>query len=63
MSLVDRLRTRLRDTRGRVLLGWIPTGYPPQARGITIDGVTYPLDGQPPVARSKGWGDLPGGRT
>lgn len=27
--------------------------------GVVIDGVVYPLEGQPPVARSKGWGILP----
>lgn len=26
--------------------------------GIDIDGVNYPLGGQPPVAVSHGWGDL-----
>ena len=24
--------------------------------GISVDGVVYPLAGQPPVARSHGWG-------
>ena len=39
--------------------------YPPAgdqseggASGIKIDGVEYPLDGQPPVAVSHGWGNL-----
>jgi hypothetical protein len=26
--------------------------------GIVVDGAVYPLEGQPPVARSHGWGDL-----
>ena len=28
------------------------------AEGIPIDGAVYQLDGQPPRAQSKGWGDL-----
>jgi len=30
-----------------------------RAAGIEIDGVVYPLDGQPPVATSSGWGAIP----
>jgi hypothetical protein len=26
--------------------------------GVVIDGVVYPLEGEPPVAVSKGWGDM-----
>jgi hypothetical protein len=26
--------------------------------GIVIDGAVYPLEGQPPIAVSHGWGDL-----
>jgi hypothetical protein len=29
-----------------------------RAYGIEIDGVVSPLGGQPPVATTKGWGDL-----
>jgi hypothetical protein len=28
--------------------------------GILIDGVIYPLQGEPPVAKTKGWGHVPG---
>jgi hypothetical protein len=28
--------------------------------GIWIDGVIYPLQGEPPVAKTKGWGRVPG---
>lgn len=31
----------------------------PQAYGYTIDGVTYPLEGQPPKARGGNWGPPP----
>jgi len=30
--------------------------------GVLIDGVVYPLQGQPPVATTKGWGVVPGSR-
>jgi hypothetical protein len=33
-----------------------PSWAPPL--GVVIDGVVYPLEGQPPVAVSHGWGDL-----
>ena len=26
--------------------------------GVVIDGAVYPLEGQPPIAVSHGWGDL-----
>jgi hypothetical protein len=26
--------------------------------GVVIDGVVYPLQGEPPIAVSHGWGDL-----
>ena len=28
------------------------------ASGIVIDGTHYALAGQPPIARSKGWGNM-----
>jgi len=28
------------------------------ANGVTIDGVQYKLAGQPPIATTKGWGNL-----
>jgi hypothetical protein len=28
--------------------------------GILIDGVIYPLQGEPPIAKTKGWGHVPG---
>lgn len=33
----------------------------PGAYGLEIDGMVSPLQGQPPVAVSKGWGTLPRG--
>jgi hypothetical protein len=35
-----------------------PPGSGPSASGIIIDGAVYALDGQPPVARGRSWGDL-----
>jgi hypothetical protein len=26
--------------------------------GVVIDGVPYPLQGEPPIAASHGWGDM-----
>jgi hypothetical protein len=31
---------------------------PGTATGVLLDGGVYPLDGQPPTARTNGWGDL-----
>jgi hypothetical protein len=28
--------------------------------GVLIDGVIYPLQGEPPVAKTHGWGRVPG---
>jgi hypothetical protein len=28
--------------------------------GILIDGVIYPLQGEPPIAKTDGWGRVPG---
>jgi hypothetical protein len=33
-----------------------PEDYAPS--GVLIDGAVYPLAGQPPVATSKGWGNM-----
>jgi hypothetical protein len=30
------------------------------AAGIVIDGVVTPLSGEPPIARTNGWGRVPG---
>ena len=30
------------------------------AAGVIIDGDIYPLQGEPPVATTKGWGIVPG---
>jgi hypothetical protein len=35
-----------------------PEGGLPTPTGIVVDGVVYPLAGQPPVAVSHGWGNL-----
>lgn len=54
--LTERLHSDDRDTRGVALLG--RENGDGQPSGVTIDGVVYPLDGQPPVAASRGWGDM-----
>lgn len=54
--LTRRIPSDDRDTRGEVLLG--PENGDGRTAGITIDGVVYPLDGQPPVVVSRGWGDM-----
>jgi hypothetical protein len=28
--------------------------------GVIIDGAVYPLEGEPPTAETKGWGEVPG---
>jgi hypothetical protein len=28
--------------------------------GVIIDGVIYPLQGEPPIAKTHGWGKIPG---
>jgi hypothetical protein len=41
------------------VLGNGPVG--PKA-GMVIDGVIYPLQGEPPTATTKGWGKVPGSK-
>lgn len=37
----------------------VPVGMQPRSTaGVVIDGVPYPLQGEPPTARSRGWGDM-----
>lgn len=60
--LVDRIRGEDRPgampdgtyTGGGPLSGY--GGGPPD--GVIIDGAYYALEGQPPTAASKGWGDM-----
>jgi hypothetical protein len=33
---------------------------PGNASGIVIDGVIYPLECEPPIAQTHGWGIVPG---
>ena len=30
------------------------------AAGVLIDAVIYPLQGEPPIAKTNGWGKVPG---
>lgn len=34
-----------------------PAGHP---YGLEVDGAVYPLQGEPPLATTKGWGRVPG---
>jgi hypothetical protein len=34
------------------------TMRPTSLAGHVIDGVPYPLQGEPPIAQSRGWGDM-----
>jgi hypothetical protein len=34
-----------------------PVGHP---YGVDVDGAVYPLQGEPPLATTKGWGRVPG---
>jgi hypothetical protein len=60
------LRLTDRVTGGRGTLGGFTyeirlgasTGSHPY--GIEIDGAIYPLQGEPPLAATKGWGRVPG---
>jgi hypothetical protein len=62
---VSRLVARIRgqDRAGRMADTFLGPENPLRlasgtAEGIPIDGAVYQLDGQPPRAQSKGWGDL-----
>lgn len=55
--LVDRIRgDGRRDGVTDAHLGRERYDYAPD--GIWVDGIHFGLDGQPPVAKSHGWGDL-----
>jgi len=66
--LVDKVKGEPRRPAGDVLVGSEPG--PAEAYGITVDvdpvgyhggqPVRFQLDGQPPVATTKGWGRVPG---
>jgi len=58
LQLVPKLEGDSRRPKGQVPLG--PEGGPPDVYGIDLDGEHYQLDGQPPVATTKGWGKVPG---
>jgi hypothetical protein len=61
VSLVDRFVGAKRKPRmpaGDYLGSEALQGAMPVPEGIVIDGAVYALDGQPPVARTDGWGSL-----
>jgi hypothetical protein len=35
-----------------------PAPRPKSAAGVVVDGAVYPLAGEPPIAQSRGWGDM-----
>lgn len=53
--LVKRLTIRRTLPAPTMPWGSNPAGT---AAGIVVDGAAYPLEGEPPPAVSKGWGDL-----
>jgi hypothetical protein len=61
-KLVDRVTGADRPPDGDVLIGF--EAGPAEAQGITVDLDPWPvrflLDGQPPLATTKGWGRVPG---
>ena len=65
MIMPKRLTSKINGGLGNALGG--PRHYPTSDHhlpgtqaGILIDGVIYPLEGEPPVATTQGWGQVPG---
>jgi hypothetical protein len=59
--LVDRIRGEDRPGKmpGGTFIGGQSLVSPPSTpAGVVIDGAVYALEGEPPAATSKGWGDL-----
>jgi hypothetical protein len=61
-KLVDRVKGKGKAALGGLVIPAVPAslrgGWPPY--GLEIDGAVYPLDGQPPLATTNGWGQVPG---
>ncbi len=63
--LIDKVRGRVRSDlaggrwRDEAVGASAVGGHP---GGVLVDGVLWRLDGEPPRAVSKGWGELPGAR-
>ena len=56
---MSRLTKQITSVGGQAATALGPEGPgPATATGVVVDGVLYPLAGQPPVAVSRGWGDL-----
>jgi hypothetical protein len=58
VSLVAKFRGKPQTRDGGAAFMGPETGPSRAPAGIVIDGAVYPLDGQPPVAASHGWGDM-----
>lgn len=60
LKLVDQITASGQAGTGGVWVTYsFAAGNRPRAYGVDIDGVVYPLGGQPPVAVSQGWGIVP----
>lgn len=58
---MSRLTKKLKPAKGKSESGGreIPAvPRPSSTGGVVLDGAVYPLAGEPPVASSRGWGDM-----
>jgi hypothetical protein len=60
VKLTSRVTSKRKHPKRGAMVG--PEGGIPTSNGIVIDGVPYPLEGQPPVAQTRGWGIVPGSK-
>ncbi len=60
MKLKVRITSSRKGPKRGAMIG--PEQGVPTSSGIVIDSVAYPLEGQPPVARTRGWGIVPGSK-
>jgi hypothetical protein len=57
--LTKRIKPKHKATSGGIETSAVPlTMRPSSVAGVVIDGVPYPLAGEPPIAVTHGWGDL-----
>ena len=62
---MSRLKSRIADGVGNAketfhILGVSSGRVAGNEAGILIDGTIYPLQGEPPIAKTDGWGRVPG---
>jgi hypothetical protein len=57
--LTKKVKAKGKAASGAVETQAVPlTMRPSHPSGVVIDGAVYPVAGEPPVATSKGWGDM-----